>query len=140
MFLTGHFYLIKIKEWSESRLWIKIVENLNSNLNKNIVFVFVLIGWRSLMIWNKIVCIDAKNVLANIVPEQKWSNSHQGPMLSNFLRPQFTNVCNKLECLLLASLHNLVLCLWVKPGIYTARLQHFNALPLSVIMLSVTFY
>jgi hypothetical protein len=31
----------------------------------------------------------------------------RAPMLWNFLHPQFTNVCNKPECLYLASLSNL---------------------------------
>ncbi len=31
-----------------------------------------------------------------------------GPMLQNFLRPKFANVCNKLECFFLAVLATLV--------------------------------
>jgi len=40
---------------------------------------------------------------------QKWDwKLVQGPMLLNFLRPSFTNVRNKLECLSLASICSLV--------------------------------
>ncbi len=40
------------------------------------------------------------------------------PMLYNLLRPKFTNICNKLECLSPATL---IWCLWVNHGAYTER-------------------
>jgi hypothetical protein len=43
----------------------------------------------------------------------------QGPMLLNFMSPYFTNVRNKLECLLLASQTSLAKCLCVMPESYT---------------------
>ena len=46
-------------------------------------------------------------------------------MLENFLRPQFTNFYNKLECLSLVGLSSLVYCLWVRPGPYP-RVEHLK--------------
>ena len=58
-------------------------------------------------------------------PPSRWSNaSHlpfQGPMLYKFLHPQFMNVCNKLEFLLLAHLSSQVQYWRVKPGAYPRK-------------------
>jgi hypothetical protein len=50
----------------------------------------------------------------------------QGPIYKTFLRPQFTNVGNKLECLSVASLYALVQCLSARPGAYP-RVEHLKA-------------
>jgi hypothetical protein len=48
--------------------------------------------------------------------EQSWAN--RGQCYKTFLRPYVTNFCNKLECLLLASLPSLVYYLWARPWAY----------------------
>jgi hypothetical protein len=48
-------------------------------------------------------------------------------ILQNFLRPQFTSVRNKLECLFLAFLSRLGQCLWVRQGAYS-RMEHAGRL------------
>jgi hypothetical protein len=48
-------------------------------------------------------------------------------ILQNFLRPQFTSVRNKLECLSLAFLSRLGQCLWVRQGAYS-RMEYTGRL------------
>ncbi len=38
----------------------------------------------------------------------------------------FTDLCNKLDCLSLASLSSLVECLWVRPGASYPRVEHLT--------------
>ncbi len=52
------------------------------------------------------------NIRANRI--KKTYLQRPGLNVKNFLRPEFTNFRNKLECLSLASIFSLVQCIWVK--------------------------
>jgi hypothetical protein len=77
-------------------------------------------------IWSHCTIYHAKYSFA-LWNKSEWCN--QGPMLKNFLQPQFTNVCNKLACFSLANLSSIVECLmlWLEPTL----VKHLSGAQLS---------